>query len=84
MAEIASEYSVSKVLIYQMKGLIKAIPPTAISVLEQEITVTESKIAELEKTLTQIEALKQEVKVKKGVLESLKSLPPYADEGKKR
>jgi len=73
--EIAKQYSVTAVTIYSVLSKPRAVESTAASMLEREIAQAESRIVELQKTLAEVDRLKQEIKVKKSVLEALKALP---------
>ena len=73
-ADLAKEYSVSVPTIYNVRKKPPEPAVTAVAVLEQEIARDERRVSELKKIVVEIEELREQIKVKKAALESLKKL----------
>jgi transposase-like protein len=76
VTDLATEFDVSEPTIYTILKTAKDRPTqlSGIAVVEQEIRESQDRIAVLEKTVGEIERLKEEVKIKKAFLDSLRAL----------
>jgi transposase-like protein len=74
VSQLAEEYGTSKVNIYAIRN--KAPQPvlTAVTALEAEIALAESRRAELQKCVAEMARLDEVIKVKKEALATLKNL----------
>jgi uncharacterized coiled-coil protein SlyX len=74
---IALQTKVSEPSIYKIKRTLPKADATqidAITVLEKQVAAAEARITELERTIVEIEMLRDEVKTKNAVIQSLKDL----------
>ena len=74
VSALAAEFKVTKPTIYSILNSSPRSAPSAVSILEREIAAAECQIAELEKAADHIALLRDQVKVRRAALESLKKL----------
>lgn len=74
VADLAKEFKVSAPTIYKLRNKAGKHPVSAIAALEAEIGKDEVRIAELLKGISEADLLKDQVKIKKAALETLRRL----------
>jgi transposase-like protein len=74
VADVAKEFGISIPTAYKLRNTSRGSAVTAVQALEAEIATAESRLAELLRSISEADLLRDAIKSKKAILESLKKL----------